>query len=82
LPLNYKPGKICKHMATTESKIKKPLTTETKPATNELQKVAVNTQFTGDVYSRMVKAKKAKGFLNEQELIRVAVSYYLERISF
>lgn len=41
--------------------------------------VPSTTNFKGDVYSRLVRCRDAKGFLSDAELIRVAVVTFLER---
>ena len=44
--------------------------------------VPLNTIITGDIFNRMTTLKKEKGFLNHQEIVRLAIAYYLEKTGY
>lgn len=58
--------------------VETPLEVKTDKAGN----VPLTTKFTGDVFSRIRKYKSHRGFMFEQDVIRLAVSFFLDKEGF
>lgn len=57
-------------------------TSRKKDRVKEKPIVLVNTSVSGTIYDRLLKMRKAKGMMHDQELVRLFISEGLERAGF